>query len=247
MHSINSAVKRISPFELENNGVLVLEISTVCSEKHVHDLHRTLSPDERERAEKFLFDHARTTFILTRGVLRAVLGAFTGKDPSEIAFVYETHGKPVLQGEAENKIHFNVSHTKEKALIAVTRVGDVGIDVEYIRALKYGSRIAERFFAEEEIKSLRALPKRLQRKAFFTCWARKESFIKAKGGGLTIPLRSFAVSVDPRKPAQLMRTDWDENEARLWSVLDIQMSEKYVAALSVRGENIILCRRDWRY
>jgi 4'-phosphopantetheinyl transferase len=242
----DSTGKRMSAFELEHNQVLVFEISTVCTEKNVRDLYRTLSPDERKRAEKFLFDRDRTTFILTRGVLRKVLGTLTGTDPTQVAFVYGKHGKPVLQGEIENQIHFNVSHTREKALIAVTCVGEVGIDIEYIRPLTYGARISERFFSEEEIRSLRALPKELQQKAFFTCWARKESFIKAKGGGLTIPLRSFAVSVDPRKPAQLMKTDWDENEACMWSVLDIPIGKNYTAALSVRGKNVCLCRRVWR-
>ena len=233
-------------FELEQNGVLVLEISTVCTEKDVSNLYKTLLREEHERVKKFLFDRDRTTFILTHGVLRAILGTLTKTDPSQIAFVYGKHGKPRLMGEFENQIHFNLSHTREKALIAFTRVGEVGIDIEYIRPLKYSFRIAERFFAEEEIRSLRALPKEIQQRAFFTCWARKESFIKAKGGGLTIPLRSFTVSVDSRKPAQLLKTDWDENEAPRWSILDIPVDENYAAALSVMGNHVSLCKGVWK-
>src|SRR5438876_10450259 len=117
----------------------------VASEDEVHiwrvplddsrstELRSTLSPDECARADRFHFDRDRHHFIAARGSLRAILGAYLKKKPSELSFSYSNYGKPSLFGEpASNGLSFNLSHANELALIAVTRNRKIGVDIEFI-------------------------------------------------------------------------------------------------------------------
>ena len=108
------------------------------------------------------------------------------------------YGKPELvRTSREETLNFNLSHSHEAALVAVTLRRQIGVDIEYIKREFEWEEVAARFFAPGEVAGLRALPQEQQRRAFFTCWTRKEAYIKAKGGGLSIPLQEFEVSVSP--------------------------------------------------
>src|SRR5437879_4078669 len=107
----------------------------------------TLSPDEQARAARFHFDRDRGRFISGRGFLRAVLGRYLQTDPSQLKFAYSPRGKPTLAAPPGNELHFNLAHSDGLALVAVTRVCPVGVDVERIRPLRDAEGIIERFFS----------------------------------------------------------------------------------------------------
>ncbi len=106
----------------------------------------------------------------------------------EIEITRNRYGKPYLKNEGN--IHFNVSHSGSWAVGAVDSF-PVGIDVERIRPVNL--EIAERFFAWQEYEELlkKDYPERLD--YFFELWTLKESYIKAVGRGLSVPLGSFSV------------------------------------------------------
>lgn len=208
--------------------------------QHVHALHQTLAADEIARADRFHFQRDRERFIIARGVLRAILGCYLRREPSQLRFCYNSHGKPVLAKESGgDAFRFNVSHSHRLALYAVTRGREVGVDLERIRPVPDADQIAERFFSPREVAVFRALPPRMQTPAFFSCWTRKEAYIKAKGEGLSIPLDQFDVSLAPGEPAALLHTQWDDQEASHWSLKALTPAPGYVAALAVEGH-------DWR-
>ena len=206
---------------------------------------RLLSEDERTRAGRFHFEHHRRRFTLARGFLRAVLGRYLDIGPETIAFQYNRYGKPSLPPRlGDQKLCFNLSHSGDWALCAVTLGREIGVDIERIQPHRATAGIARRFFSPREVDALFALPEHLRAAAFFRCWTRKEAYIKAKGRGLSIPLASFAVALAPEQSAALIWTGDDPQERHRWSLDDIDLdnidanihaSQGYAAALAVEG------------
>ena len=127
--------------------------------------------------------------------------------PEHLEFDYAPQGKPTLRTELPHtSVRFNVSHSHGVALLAFTVGRQVGVDLELVR--KFGGKeIAERFFSPQEVTELSCLPQSLRDEGFFLCWTRKEAYIKARGEGLNIPLKSFHVtrgrSVQPLNTSEL--------------------------------------------
>lgn len=182
-----------------------------------------LSEDERLRAGRFHFDRHRTAFIAARGMLRVILGEHLGVDPQTVEFTCNVHGKPALK---IGSLHFNVSHSADMAVYAVSRTREVGIDIERINPRFAHDQIPERFFSRAEVNALRALPDSLQTEAFFQIWTRKEAYVKARGLGLSLSLESFDVSLG--EPAKFLRG------VEGWSIESIDPAPGYAAALVAR-------------
>lgn len=151
----------------------------------VGQLAHVLSSDERDRAEKFHSTGHRERWQMTRGILRHLLGRYLEMVPREIAFDYGAHGKPRLKQPVNSGLHFNASHSGDYAVLAFTRAGEVGVDIERVREdLARRDDIARRFFSTSEQQQLSALPESERAPAFFTLWTRKEAVVKAYGTGL---------------------------------------------------------------
>jgi 4'-phosphopantetheinyl transferase len=161
----------------------------------VRGLEQMLSHDEIARAERFHFERDRRRFVVGRGLLRAILGRYMGIESERLRFRYGEYGKPYLAEEYGGKaLQFNVAHSQDMALYAIARDREVGVDIEYIRPFPNLMQIAEQFFSARENIALQAVPEHLKDEAFFTCWTRKEAYIKARGDGLSLPLDRFDVS-----------------------------------------------------
>jgi 4'-phosphopantetheinyl transferase len=169
----------------------------------VRNLAEVLSPDERARATRFHFARDRDRFIVGRGILRELLGAYLRSSPERIHFRYGLQGKPALDSDnGSSAIGFNVSHTRGLALFAFARGRQVGIDLECIRTDFKAEELAQRYFSESEREELSALSAASKAEAFFLCWTRKEAYIKACGEGLHTDLKSFGVTLTPNRPAK---------------------------------------------
>jgi 4'-phosphopantetheinyl transferase len=227
---------------LEADEVHVWRASLDCDERVLHQFDATLAPDEKARAQRFVFQPDRNSYIAARGVLRELLGGYLRRPPSEIEFDYGAQGKPALRsGSSERPIQFNVSHSRGVALFAFSVGRQVGVDVELVRPDFAGEKIAERFFSSQEVKELRSLPAAVQDEGFFLCWTRKEAYIKARGEGLQIPLKSFHVSLTPGEPAQLQA-----NDSSRWSLRPLLLEGRYVGAVVGEGQGWKLRGWEWK-
>lgn len=209
-------------------------------------LYESLSADERERATRFHFEKDRRQFIAARGLLRRILSLYLKAEPSRLQFSYTAYGKPSLTAEfGDNPLRFNVSHSGELALLAFSRGRELGVDIECIRPELADEQIAERFFSSREVAALRALPAPVQKEAFFTCWTRKEAYIKAIGEGLSLPLHSFDVSLSPTEPAALLAVRANVPEATRWTLRALEPGPDYKAALVAEGNDWELKCWQW--
>jgi 4'-phosphopantetheinyl transferase len=200
-------------------------------------LSELLSPEEAERAARFRFERDRRRFVVAQGTLRRLLARYTGQAPAELLFERGPWGKPSLvspEGGAAS-VRFNLSHSGELALYAVTRAREVGVDVERVRPDTAIERLASRFFSPVEAAELLSLPEPSRRRAFFDCWTRKEAVMKAVGRGLALGLDQFDVTLRPGEPPRLRRTAWDPADATRWALHVIEVPDGYAGALAVEG------------
>ena len=202
-----------------------------------------LSSDEQIRAERFRFDRERRRFIVGRGTLRIILGRYLNLSPEEVEFEYRPNGKPVLSaGLLHTTLCFNLSHSGEMLLLAVTYDRAVGVDIESINLDLDVETLAERFFSPAERAELQALPTDRRLASFFSGWTRKEAYLKARGEGLTYPLDQFSVSMDCDKPARLLDVKDDPQELPRWSFYALVPAPGYIGALVVEGQNCHLAQ-----
>jgi len=213
-----------------------MEVQVICSRltadpEFVQQLRQLLDPQEQARADRFRFQKDRNAFTIARGLLRTILGGYLRMTPSAVSFTYGPRGKPAVV--ASRPIRFNVSHSGDLVLYAITEGHEVGVDVEHIRPMEDLDGIARRFFSPAEYLELASLPAGKRLKCFFDCWTRKESFIKAVGDGLSYPLDRFRVTLRPGDVPRLVSIDGQDASALPWSLHDVAPSEDYAAALTV--------------
>lgn len=211
---------------LANLDVSALELSR---------LTQTLSSDEQDRANRFYFEQHRHRYIAGRGILRKILGRYLGMEPEKVQFTYSSRGKPMLAGLSQ--LMFNLSHSENLALYAVTRDRLLGVDIEYLRPMSDLDGLAKRFFLPTESAVLRSLPPKQQAETFFRYWTCKEAYLKATGDGLS-QLEQIEVSLTPGEPAKL-QTSAD------WSLTEIIPADNYAAAVVVAGIGCHL--QYWQY
>lgn len=198
-----------------------------------------LCPEEIARANKFRFPELRARFVAARGLLRSLLWQYTGIAAKEIQFTYGARGKPAVIGETP--IRFNMAHSGAYACYAFGFEREIGVDLEQHKRMPDLESIAQRFFSPQEVDDLLGLRESERPGAFFACWTRKESFVKAVGEGLFLPLDSFRVSVRPGEPAKLLAMP-EEQRHRDWILQEAPAPEGYSCAVTVgRGPARLRC------
>lgn len=202
-----------------------------------------LDDEERSRADAFRSDEHRAQFVAAHGMLRALLARYTGTDPAALRFRRDAAGKPALEAGGAGTT-FNMAHTREVVVCAFARGREVGVDAEQIRDIEE-LELARRFFSAREVAALEALPADALREGFFTCWTRKEAYLKARGDGLQFPLRGFTVSLRRGEAAALLEVPEAPEEARRWRLESLLLAPGHVGAVAAEGHDWQLRCRDW--
>ncbi len=231
--------------ELSSNDVHVWRASLKQPAAKAQQLFQTLSEDERIRADRFYFERDRKHFIVGRGLLRTILGRYLAIEPKQLQFCYNHRGKPTVDvTETNSTLQFNLSHSHELVLYAVTCDRLIGIDLEYMRPTSDVEKLAERFFSPHEYAVIRSLPPSQKQEAFFNGWTCKEAYLKAIGEGLA-QLEQVEVSLVPGEPAKLLNVNQDSQAAARWSLQSLTPASDYVAALAVEGHDWHLSCWQW--
>jgi len=197
-----------------------------------------MTPDERERHARFRFPRDRDLFLITRTLVRSVLSLYAPIEPQTWRFTIGAHGKPRVDtsGGAPD-VSFNLSNAHGMVVCAVSRHQALGVDVEDVMRSGETLGIADRFFSPREVTALRALPPARQRQRFFELWTLKESYIKARGLGLAIPLDQFSFELDDGPLLGLpIRIAFDarlgDDRAR-WRFASLRFSARHLVAIGV--------------
>lgn len=218
--------------------------SLAPGDARVAELARTLSDDERARAERFAAPDDRRRFVAARGTLRELLGRYVDRPPASVAFAYGPAGKPELDGDPNGPdLRFNLAHSGEVAMFAVTIGRRVGVDVEALRPLAHLSELSRLVFSDREREELWAQPASRRRRSFFDGWVRKEAVLKALGHGLSAGLQATEVSLARRGGRLLRAVDGDARACAGWTLTSVPMGRRYVAAVAIEGGPPRIVRR----
>lgn len=193
-------------------------------EREVGVLGGVLTEDELLRAGRIKSEDGRKRAVVVRAAVRLLLARELNRAPEEVAFSAGPHGKPRLAG---GEVHFNLSHSGELALIAVSSV-EVGVDVEQVRQRKDVQGIAQRVFTAAERQEVAVGGER----AFYRHWVAKEAFVKATGRGVA-SLKSFEVALDAPGGARLTHVGGDPKEAGEWTLRELDVPDGYAGAVVV--------------
>ena len=208
--------------------------STQAGEARVRAYSKSLSREELARAQKFRSKTAYREYIVTRGLLRRTLSDTAGLDLAGVDFLYGEHGKPCLDARAPGKaVAFNVSHSHGLALVALAPGGRLGVDLEKIRPEVEWRDLARRYFSDAECRDLERRGDRDGLRAFYTCWTRKEAFVKALGAGVSYGLKEFDVSIGPEEDYAALTIRSQDEESAGWALKNLPVPDSHVAALAV--------------
>ncbi len=199
-------------------------------------LRSWLSAEECTRADRFHRVRDRQRFLIGRGALRDLLGRYVGLLPQDLRFATGPFGKPRLEQPNDSAIQFNLSHSHGHGVIAVSKGRELGIDIEMMRPMENMDAIANRFFAVGEHSTYLAQPEALRPLAFFRVWTRKEAYLKATGTGISVPLDSFEVTVDPGDPPAIRHVADQPDEAARWSMREFWPQADALVSLAVEGQ-----------
>jgi 4'-phosphopantetheinyl transferase len=206
-------------------------VDLLWAEAQLSLLEGSLGQDERARCRRFLFIEDRRRFACAHGALRAVLGAYIGARPADLRFGHGPCGKPHLtEPTVDGRVGFNLSHSREMAVIAVSPGREVGIDVEKLRAIPEMDLIAERYFSGEERAALASDGAWTREEAFFRVWTRREAAAKARGLDLSTALSGVPFPLYPSGGGACITLG-----GAAWSLRDLPLPSPHVAAVCAEG------------
>lgn len=210
-----------------------IELSTVWNQ--LENYRKLLSADEQARAAQFIKPPDSERFILCRGLLRDTLARYLNSDPSDLCFSQNENGKPFLP---KSGLSFNVSHSRNRLLIAITAGRAVGVDIEFRRNGVQMNSIAERWFSPDEKMFFQGSEN--PQEAFFDLWAKKEAYVKALGEGIFRELNSFTVPLDSAPDFPTI------GKMDNWFFQTLEIDPAYAAAIVFEAPAIPVKLRDFK-
>jgi 4'-phosphopantetheinyl transferase len=206
-------------------------------------LSALLSPDEQARGQRYIVPKARRQFVETRGLLRLLLGAYLQKDPRSLDFHYSENGKPCLAKTSGGALlQFNVSHSQDRVLYAVSADHAVGIDLEGVNPLISYQDIAHRICTPQEWTIFNQLPPDQQSQAFFKIWTRKEALVKLGGDRLYEKLTIFEVPACATSGSY-----WVKAEGQKFWLQDLDLYESFAGAIALPAAPAQIIHHEWHY
>jgi 4'-phosphopantetheinyl transferase len=203
-----------------------------------------MSPDEEKRHRRFHFEKHRRQYLVSRALVRTTLSRYTGIAPKDLLFAANAHGRPEIEVDppCEPPIRFNLSHTDGLILFAVVLKSDIGVDVEDMDRRAVAAALADRYFSAREAEALRKLPENSRKARFFDYWTLKESYIKARGMGLSIPLDRFSFHMEGEEGIRISFDPRLRDVPEDWQFWLLSPTRRHTAALSIRRGSGMLYR-----
>lgn len=205
-------------------------------------LHDWLAADERARAARFVYERDRNAFIVGRAILRLLLSRYLGRSPASLAFIYGGSGKPALAPDdsGQQPLRFNLSHSEGRAVLAVTRAHELGVDIERCGRRLDILAIADRYFFGTEFAAIAAAAPADQTAVFLRYWVAKEAVLKAEGIGIGFALDRFAICFNSAQDLATVTTHVGCVPACHWQVRPLAVDAGWYAALAIPDGTLAL-------
>lgn len=198
--------------------------------------HRILTEDERSKHAKFFFEKDRRRYLVTRSLVRYALSRYVSIRPADWRFEATSLGRPTIANAHPDvsTLAFNISHSDHVVVLAIGRDRQIGIDVEDL-GRRAPLDIADGFFSPDEARQLRSMPAAAQPQRFFDFWTLKESYIKARGKGLSLPLDQFGFDLSGDGPVTVRFDASLDDAPEHWTFWQWRPSVESLAALCIEN------------
>ena len=206
-------------------------------------LDAVLTEDERKKHAKLFIEKVRRRYLVTRSLVRYVLSRYVPIRPADWRFEATAFGRPTIANthSGVSGLSFNLSHSDRLVTLAVTRDCEIGIDVEDL-GRRAPLDIADSYFSPDEARQLRSLPEAAQPQRFFDFWTLKESYIKARGKGLSLPLDQFGFDLRGDGPLRVQFDPSLDDSPCHWTFWQWRPSADSLAALCVENRPGVTAR-----
>jgi 4'-phosphopantetheinyl transferase len=204
------------------------------SDSSLHAEYRALlTEEERSKEFRFYFPDDQRRYLVTRALVRSVLSRYLDIDPADWRFANNKYGRPAIANVShlDSGVRFNISHTRGLIALGVTKDRELGVDVENLRTREISLDIADRFFAPTEVEELARIPKERQQDRFFEYWTFKESYIKARGMGLSIPLGQFSFHYPHERAVRIAIEPKLGDDPNRWEFWQYRPTAEYLMAV----------------
>lgn len=201
-----------------------------------------MNEEEKVRQQRFHFERHQHQYLITRALVRTVLSRYASISPADWQFQKNDWGRPEIKDNScEVPLKFNLSHTDGLIVCAVSLGYEIGVDLENRSRREVNLKIADRYFAPDEVAELRSLPESQQMDRFFDYWTLKESYIKACGKGLAIPLNQFCFDLGRPGEIAISFDNALDDSPKQWKFYRFNPTSEHWAALAVQcGSNLSL-------
>lgn len=201
-----------------------------------------LSKQDQQRVERYQFLEHKKQLLMGRFLLRTVLSRYAQVAAGEWRFETNKFGKPfiasaLLETMAE-PLYFNLSHSQNKLVLAISRHQLLGVDIEYGLKQRRVEKIANRYFSSAEVKGFEVLEAEQIQTRFYDLWSLKEAYIKACGLGLAIPLDHFSFSFEGKNKVEIKFDKQRIDDPTLWQFWQIESEPGYHLSLAVKNESL---------
>ena len=166
-------------------------------ERVLSEYDALLNPEEAARRQRFRRTEDQRRYLIARVLVRYTLSRYAHEAPAAWRFVRGPHDKPEIE-RCAMPLRFNLSHSGDWAVCAVALQHDVGVDIEWTRRVNDVLSIARHYFSASEQCALNGLERGAARDRFFDLWTLKESFMKARGEGISLGLGNFSFDLADR-------------------------------------------------
>jgi len=218
--------------------VFFTQADDIKDEYLLSQYQRVISQTEQAKMDRYVFEKDKHVCLVTRALLRFVLSLVTRELPAGFEFIENPYGKPSIKpGFIDIPLKFNLSHSENVSVCAIVLNHEIGVDIEYIRR-KIDLNIPERFFTQYESAYIKSLAEEDRQKAFFRLWTLKESYIKAKGMGLSISLDAFGFDIDGQNTLCRFHESLNDRSEH-WDFFRFSLLNDYKAAIAVQS-----CRKS---
>jgi 4'-phosphopantetheinyl transferase len=234
---------RTSVDPMEMNSTLPLSLSEIhlwltfydeINEEALLSAYRGLLDEaEKEQEPRFYFARDRRRYLVTRALVRTVLSRYVPIQPREWIFSANAYGRPdIVNTQARDTcLSFNISHTHSLIVLGVTKGRALGVDVENFSARAAAIEIADHYFAPQEVAALAAMPQRQKQYRFFEYWTFKESYIKARGIGLSLPLDKFSFHYPHEQAVEIAIDPELADDPGRWQFWQLRPRPEYLVAI----------------
>jgi 4'-phosphopantetheinyl transferase len=243
---MNTTFDSASDFYLSDHAVHIWLVDLDVSDDMLCQYAGLLSSVEKERAARFFFEQHRQHYVAAHGILRILLGHYLQTDQVDVPLAAMKNGKPVVAKPlSSQRISFNLSHSDERALVGITSMRPIGVDIEKVRQIPEMSHIISHHFSAAEQALMEALTDAERLRQFYRCWVKKEALVKAQGGGLGALSASVTEKQEKNGMIMLTTLDGDTGSHDDWTLKYLEPGEGWAAAVVVQGDNIQVWDRNW--